>query len=218
MKWGLLFVVAFASCTRSNPALGLRPGETCSTQQPCAHGSYALCQVGDSCRYLASDGSSFSCASCALCGGAQFAVAQWCAVGGTTGGGNTTGGGTTTGATTGGGTSGGTTGNSTACDQCASTAQSGACAAQANSCFNDISCSDLANCMNACTSRTCEMGCFNMATPTAQSEYNGAADCICFQCASPCASACSNRVTGGTTTGGTSGGTTTNGGTSGGGT
>jgi hypothetical protein len=118
MKWGagLILLVAFGGCTKSNPSItGLRPGETCSGQQFCGNGgTYALCQLGAGCRYVTSDGSSFNCLNCGYCAPAQLAAAQWCLGGGgntTSGGGNTTSGGGNT--TSGGGntTSGG--GNTT---------------------------------------------------------------------------------------------------------
>jgi hypothetical protein len=224
MKWGVSLIVigafvvaAIEGCTRQNPLHGgLQPGETCSGQQFCTIGTYALCQVGDHCRYLASDGSGFTCASCSSCAGAQLAAAQWClGVGGTNGGntnsgttnGGTTNGGTTNGGTTnGGGTNGGTTGGTQTCDQCALDAQNGVCAASVDACFNDPECADLATCIQGCSTDTCQLGCFDMASSTARSEYNQAADCNCGQCAALCSAECTNRVRGGSTTGGTSGG------------
>src|SRR5262249_34668482 len=156
-----------------------------------AAGSYAFCTLGDACRYLTSDGSSFACNSCGDCTGGNFAVSSWCAsgkhgnnnatnggtttgVGGTTTGGNSSmGGGTTTGrggTTTGtGGTTtgtGGTTGGS-ACPTCLNTASGsgGLCESEVNACAADSKCANLISCIRACaqSDTTCQGACSNAA-------------------------------------------------------
>jgi hypothetical protein len=58
---------------------GCKPAETCSATIACpGGGSYQACTDGASCRLLASDGSSFTCNSCADCQAATTKAASWC--------------------------------------------------------------------------------------------------------------------------------------------
>src|SRR5260370_24011665 len=77
MRFGILCaIVAIAGCKAS---------EHCSTAVSCAKGSYQACTDGSSCRFLASDGQSFACASCADCMSAASSAASWCGMAGTGG-------------------------------------------------------------------------------------------------------------------------------------
>ncbi len=65
---------------------GLRAGETCSAMVACpsqASRSYQACTTDgtSACRFLASDGSSFDCGSCASCAQTLLDVNDWCSGG-----------------------------------------------------------------------------------------------------------------------------------------
>lgn len=76
------FAFALAGCGSSS--------ETCSQMAMCpvGSGSYKLCTTGASasCRYVASDGTSFACASCADCQAAAMKALAWCSGAGGDGG------------------------------------------------------------------------------------------------------------------------------------
>ncbi len=71
-------------------ACGGDAGETCSQMAACptGSGSYKLCTTGAnaSCRYVASDGTSFDCGSCADCQAAAMKALAWCSGAGSDGG------------------------------------------------------------------------------------------------------------------------------------
>ncbi len=158
--------------------------ETCTTATcPQGSSSYKLCTTtgAASCRYLASDGTAFDCASCNDCATAASNLSDWCA------------GDSTTGTTSSGGTTG--TVDTTTCDDCLNTAEGsgGACQSQADACSNDADCVTLINCLNACASgdQTCVDNCFNAAPPATQTTYGDLGSCLCDSaCASQCASEC----------------------------
>ncbi len=65
---------------------GRRDGETCSAASTCTDDpekSYELCTTdgSSSCRFLASDGTSFDCATCASCASTLMDVVAWCSGG-----------------------------------------------------------------------------------------------------------------------------------------
>ena len=70
--WVLCLPLALAACSAS---------ETCSSTVSCGNGgNYQACSDGHRCRFVASDGSSFACASCGDCQAATMKAVSWCAV------------------------------------------------------------------------------------------------------------------------------------------
>jgi hypothetical protein len=195
----LLLFIGLVGCTRTNPvSLPSRPGESCDVPQSCAHGYYGFCQQGTACRYLTSDGNSFTCASCDHCGDAFSTTAAWCL---TTNNGL---GAPTSGAT--GGTSVGPGGTSVSpngsgfythaqCLSCSDGAQSGACSAQVAACTNDPACKQYATCIESCSDDICRQDCLFVAVMQAGSQapidhYNAIFTCLCSACADECAFEC----------------------------
>jgi hypothetical protein len=83
----VLLLVLVAGCSSGGGGGG---NETCSMTITCgAKGSYKFCtaSAGNACRYLATDGTSFPCATCASCQSAAANAASWCSGGGNSDGG-----------------------------------------------------------------------------------------------------------------------------------
>lgn len=124
--------------------------ETCSQMAACAvgNGSYKLCTTGAnaSCRYVASDGTSFACGSCADCTAAAMKVVAWCSGSGSGGGtGGTDGGGTggSGGGTGGSGGGGGTTAGCVTSTVCANSAKDCPAGQRCNAALNPPVCQAL---------------------------------------------------------------------------
>ena len=142
----LFFLALVAAC-------GGDGSETCSQRASCAlgSGSYELCTSGAnaSCRYLASDGTSFSCGSCGDCTAAATKVVAWCNGGGGAGGGSGGGSGGSSGGgsggTGGGGTGGGgsTGGGCVTQTLCADSAKDCAAGQRCNAALNPPVCQAL---------------------------------------------------------------------------
>lgn len=102
------------------------------------------------------------------------------------------------------------------CDTCfdgAVNSPNGACAGEVEACLNAPACSSLIECLNGCTTETCQQGCLD-ANPGGQNGFVAIIDCYCTACAGPCSQECGteNPTTTTTTTTSTSTGNSMNGG------
>ena len=110
------------------------------------------------------------------------------------------------------GTPGGNTPPPT-CQDCATSAESGACQSQTQACVGDQACYNLNTCIGNCTTQACVTACETTAGATATSQLNALDACICnTACTSECASSCtssSSSSSASSSSGGTSCGVTT---------
>lgn len=77
----------------------------------------------------------------------------------------------------------------TACAQCSDNALKTVCKIEDATCRQNVSCGTLIDCIDACTTTSCENACYTAATPTAINLYNTREDCLrCTACKSECRS------------------------------
>jgi MYXO-CTERM domain-containing protein len=81
----------------------------------------------------------------------------------------------------------GTTGQ-ISCTECQNsvTAGNGACIPTINACYSNTSCNNFINCINACTTTTCQNQCAQ-SNPTGADLYMAILDCMCDECQPSCA-------------------------------